>query len=447
MASLTATSPAKAEEPAQATTSPQTAPQQQVQTPEAKVGGTAGVVGTDNPYVTREDLDALKDILDESIKRGVGSNYLISLSGYVIAGFYSGASASTNLGGTGTQSFGINSAGLTLTGNLREDPVEEFDVRYRLGLLFSGNAPKYINSVSLNTKTLAIGTGAGQVQAPVLGDVYLQTDIRTNKKELNPLWTLSATLGQKLIPFGQDNLSTEDQRPTIRVAQYLGPWAIGRDVGLQLDGGLVNRYDPGSGITSPLIGYQLAVWNGTGANRWDDNAQKDFNGRIVITPESQYLSLFRGLTFGGSTYIGLEGVGPKAQKQLGGWEVSWLRKPFLITAEGVYGRLPKASNLGTYHSTDYVATLFWTPNTLPDFQPLFRYDIFDPNTDVSGDRNTTYTIGFNYFLYQTEPVTRRTYAAKETVRVLKIQANWNLQKKDGRPLAANDWAVQVVANF
>jgi len=384
-------------------------------------------------YVTREDLDALKDILDESIKRGVGSRYLIGLSGYAVVGYYGNGDAA--------DSFGVYYAGLNLAGTLREDPVEDFDVRYNLGFLYLGNAVNVTNT----------GGTTSQVNTPFLSDVWIATDIRTNKQTLEPAWTLTATLGQQYIPFGQDLQATEDQRPTINYTQYVSKWGLGRDIGLKLNGGFINTYDPGSGITTPTIAYQVGGWNGNGSNKRDNNNEKDFTARVIYNFESQYLSTFRNLSIGGSTYIGTVGAtgGSKADKQLYAAELSWLRKPFLLTAEAAWGRNPfgATDTKANIHSTGYVATLFWTPSTLPDFQPLFRYDVYDPNTQVGNDRTSIYSIGFNYFIWQTEPVTRRTYTTTKTERVIKLQANWNLTKNEGRPLSANDFNVQVVATF
>jgi hypothetical protein len=411
-------------------------------------------------YVTRQDLDALKDLIDEQDKKKWNSGWTVNVSGSLAGGY---TSSNNGIGGDGKGGFYVNFASLGLAGNLREDPVDEFDVRYGLSLLWSGQG-KDVGA----TNGGAANSSNSQVQSPALANVFLAVDLHTAKQTLEPFWIGSLTLGQQLIPFGQDNLSTEDQRPTIRTAQYLGNFGIGRDIGLKHDGGFINRYDPGSGTTTPLIGYSLAVWNGSGANRLDNNNEKAYNGRILITPESQYLSLFRGLSFGGSVYKEFVGgnsglTNPiKEPKEWYGWELSWLRKPFLLTAEGIYGNNPRlagtvnpaapvitpASYTGQRHSTDYVATLFWTPGTLPDFQPLYRYDNFLSDSNNNNTRSVIHTIGFNYFVWQTTPVINRTFAATAGNRVLKIQANWNLREAaPNKKFSANDYSVLLVASF
>jgi len=414
-------------------------------------------------YITRQDLDAFKDLIDEQDKKKWNSGWTVNVSGAIAGGFTSSANG---LGGDGKSGFNISYATLGLAGNLREDPVDEFDVRYGLSLLWSGTA----NDIGA-TNGGAAGSSNKQVQSPALANVFLTVDLNTTKGNLEPFWVGSLTLGQQLIPFGQENLASEEQRPTIGYAQYRGNFGIGRDIGLKHDGGFINRQDPGSGINVPLLSYSLAIWNGSGANRLDNNNEKAYNGRFLITPEAQYLSIFSGLSFGGSVYKEFTGgVGTttattdykKVNREWYGWEFSWLRKPFLLTAEGVYGHNPRlagtvnpanpviaaATAVAPKHSTDYVVTLFYTPSTLADFQPLYRYDRFDSDTSAANSVSAIHTLGFNYFVWQKTPVISRTFAATEGNRVLKIQANWNLREPaQNKKFTANDYSLLLVASF
>lgn len=398
-------------------------------------GATVGDPATDQKkeYVSQDDLDALKDILEEQIKRGVASKYTINLSGFGIVGYYGNYSM--------PDSFGINSASLSFSGNLREDPVDEGDLKYKISLLFGGQSPTALSSASIGSGG-GLLTNSTNVQSPVLSDVFLVWDLKTLKGNLEPAFTISANLGQQLVPFGQDNLATEDQIPTIKKAQYLGGFGINRDIGVILRGGVINRHDPASGITTPLFNYYLGAFNGTGPNRADNNKEKDYVARLVVTPVKNYFSTFSNLNLGASYYHGRGNTRDKSLKrERFGTELSWLKKPFLVTAEGVFGRD------GDRHSVGYVTTLFWTPGTLPDFQPLFRYDAYDPDTGKGKDKTEIFTVGFNYFFYQTEPVTRRTYDIKPTERVVKLQVNYNIQKKEGGNTLANDVNAQLVFSF
>ena len=391
-------------------------------------------------YATQEDLDALKDVLEEKITRGAKTKALVNLSGSGTIGYFSNAGKA--------DSFGVSGAGLNVTGNLREDPVDEGNLSYYVGLYFGAPSPTALTSATQSGGGLQ--TNSTAVQSPVLTNVYLKWDLLSSKQGLEPLFTLSTILGQQLVPFGADNQANEDKIPTIKKAQYLGGFGISRDIGLVAQGGIGNRYDPASGISTPVLAYWLGAFNGTGANKADNNNDKDYVARVVYTPTAQYLSFFRDLNFGASYYHGRGAAADTThEKERYGLEFQWLKKPFLVTAEGVFGSDEKKNgNQYKYvHSVGAVATLFWNPNTLPDFQPLIRYDFFDPNTDAGKDRTEIYTIGFNWFFYQTEPITRRTYEIKATERVIKLQVNWNLVKKQNSPDTANDVSAQVVFSF
>ncbi|HEY5996510.1 MAG TPA: hypothetical protein VIU29_05780, partial [Candidatus Deferrimicrobiaceae bacterium] len=79
----------------------------------------AGTLSAGDEPVTRADLDSLKDLVDEQNRRGVLSRYTVNLSGFGILGYYGFEH--------GPETFGLNSAGITLSGNLREDPLDEGD--------------------------------------------------------------------------------------------------------------------------------------------------------------------------------------------------------------------------------------------------------------------------------------------------------------------------------
>jgi hypothetical protein len=432
--------PVGAEEPA-------APPQESGSSAAVDAGGAAAGSASGGDAVTREDLDALKDLLDEQIRRGVASRYTVNLSGFGILGYYGFRNS--------PDTFGLNAAGITLSGNLREDPLDEGDLKYRVSLLFPGNAATALSRASASSTSTfdpadntvststTVTTGKTFVSSPLLTDVFLTWDLLTPKRKLEPAVTLSATFGQQLVPFGQDNFATEDKQPTVKKALYLSRLGIGRDIGLKAEGGVVNRHDPASGVTTPLLAYTLALFNGSGANRNDDNRDKDFVGKLIVTPSADYFSFFRGLKFGGSYYAGRAGAAGtgKVVRERVGAEVEWLKKPFLVTGEYVVGRDDRKKSRG------YVGTLFWTPGTLPDFQPLLRYDRFDPDTSRGGDAVRVVTAGFNYFFYQVEPVTRRTYEVLKTERVIKAQFNYNFVRQDAAPRTNDEYVAQVVYSF
>jgi hypothetical protein len=430
---------------------------------------------------TQSDLEALRDIEDENTIRSIGSDsskaytingnsHLVNLSGSAQLGYTALFGSNHNSpskanSGTSAQSFKINSISLGLYGYLRNDPGSDGDVSYNLGVL--GTPTRYVGAA--NTSLAAANTTpTGSVNGTYLSasDVWLQWDIKTTKLELEPLWTLSLKFGQFLTPYGIDNPSTENNRPTINQAQYVSRLGFGRQIGATATGGLINRNDP-SASTIPLIGYTFGVFNSAGANTYNNNDGVDTLVRVAYNPFYQYSGNFRNLSIAGNVLEGNLGKGTDQlpTKLRYGGDIQWLRKPFLLTLEYVHSddgyNGSSVSPLGIAYpaptaafasSDNYIATLFWTPGTLPDFQPWVRFDRSAPTAfsdytkaqvtaaNYAGNGNiakTAYSVGFNWFIWQLNPVTRKTYGSQQTERVLKLQVSYTYFDLPGSAAAAN----------
>jgi hypothetical protein len=413
---------------------------------------------------THSDLEALRDVEEEHILRSVGSSTAISpypVSGYQhlvnltgSSGFiYSATPWSTS--GTSTRSLRIYTTSLTLSGSLRQDPGAEGDVRYNIAVLGTQNRYAAVaNTTQSGASSTAATVDAGTANGTYFNasDVWVALDVGTTKLILEPNWTLTFQLGQFLIPFGVEAVSNENNRPTINQAQFVSKLGFGRDLGLIAAGGFLHRNDP-SATTIPLINYIFGVFDGAGPNSFDTNTGLDFLGRLAINPFYQYADNFRNMTFGGSWYEGnkFSTTGPLPIKRRIGGDFQWLRKPFLLTAEYVYsndgygGKNAPAKGTGPAPTAAFakgstiVTTLFWTPATLPDFQPWVRWDLFRPwaytnLTDAQivsanaagnwGNRRDAYSVGFNWFIWSVEPLIRRSYGTAATSRVIKVQASY-----------------------
>lgn len=389
-------------------------------------------------FVTPEDLESVKDVLEEKILRGVRSRYLVTFNGFVTAGFaYQEKVPYTvkeNVYRDSSSTLRLANAAFSLSGFLRENPVDDGDLRYRVSFFYQGPTTSSRNGQTGNTSSVQVTDGV------------LLWDLVRQKKKLEPPFQLNLTLGQQLVPFGADNTATEEKLPTINLAQYLGAWRLRRDIGLVADGGLFYRYDPPSGLTTPVIAYQLGVFNGAGANRWDDNRTKDYVAKLYLAPVASFFSVFRGLRFGGSYYWGNGGQPRQPTKERWGAELEYLHKPFLLAAEYLRGEDRAVGAPRKLRSEAVVATLFYQQDALPDFQPLVRFDYLDPDRGLADDGRIVGTVGFNWFFWQVEPVTRRTYEVAKTERVVKLQANWNRIWDEARG-NGNQILAQLVASF
>ncbi|MBE2213944.1 MAG: porin [Opitutaceae bacterium] len=382
-----------------------------------------------NEPVTASDLESVREQQNDQLDRrlrvrnGVG----VVLTGSSIVRYTDSA--------TGSRGFTIPSATFGFTGALRSDPAEEGDVRYGLSLNYAG---------ATNTTRLQ--------------DAFVNVGVKSlQKKELEPAYTLGFQLGQQAVFFGNDNVGGEELRPTITGAAYLSAFNT-RDIGLVASGGINWKYD--SAATSdqsfvPTIAYTFAAFNGNGVgatNVQDDNDGKAYLGKLVYTPFNKYNSFFQGLKVGASRLQWTSGTGAAAiDRELNGVQFEWLKLPLLITAEYVWGKDDPVGTGATVDKDEFLATVFWRPGKLPDFEPLVRFERFNTNKNLAenGRRDIT-TVGFNYYFWQKDPIVRRTYDTVKTERVIKVQANYRFIEDETLAATApnpNQLVTQVVLAF
>lgn len=371
---------------------------------------------------TAEDLESVREQIGDELDRRlrVRSGVGVTVNGSAIARYTDSENPNTSRGLT------IPSASIGFSGSLRSDPVDEGDVRYSLSFNY--------------------GTGS----SVTVQDAWVQWNIKSlGKGELEPLYTLGFTLGQQAVLFGNDNTGNEETRPTISTASYLGEFRT-RDIGLTTTGGFNWNYDASApaGLTDvPTLAYTLGVFNGNGVNV-DDNDDKAFLGKLVYSPFTKYNTFFQGLKFGYSYLQWDSGSGSSRNTNtLNSIHAEWLKLPFLVTAEYVWGDREPVSG-STVDKDDFVFTVFYRPGKLPDFEPLFRYDRFHANKNLAqkGLRET-YTLGFNYYWWQVDPVVRRTYETTKTERVIKLQVNYNFVDDTTTLYDDNQFLAQLVYSF
>lgn len=136
-------------------------------------------------------------------------------------------------------------------------------------------------------------------------DYRLQVDMAGSPKicdlyfRYKPLNELNLQLGQFKVPFAIENeligpttfefieysyITTYYSRNN---AAFDGIASTGRDIGLQLYGGFIEK----EGYN--IINYNVGVFNGTGINNKDNNSSKDVVARLMIKP-------FKGFSLSGS---------------------------------------------------------------------------------------------------------------------------------------------------
>ncbi|WP_437735619.1 hypothetical protein [Sorangium sp. So ce1335] len=247
-------------------------------------------------------------------------------------------------------------------------------------------------------------------------------------------WVLQITLGQQLLPFGLEVPASEELKPVITNAQFTTRLGLNRrELGLIVRGDVLPQVDYGYNYRAPILAYAVGLVNGSGPNTPDDNSEKDIIGRLAFTVPSDYNSILRQITLGGSVYIGWQNTflkdekktlsGKGAKRRYGG-DVYYNHYPIGVTYEFIYGQddvtlgtTPEDPQKTRLSSLSHVATFFynwgeqflrgyrnqgryddWWPKT---YQPFIRVDLFDPSTEVLENRVDVYTLGFNVFFAET----------------------------------------------
>jgi phosphate-selective porin len=201
-----------------------------------------------------------------SKEKGQSIEFKPKISGYIEGWYrynYSDLSNQTVSAKKVNNEFRVRRARIDVKGNINEE------VGYRVNGNFDGPSP------------------ASESASVKLWDGYINY-------KFHPL--ASITFGQFKYPFTLEGLeSTRDRIPVLRaesineIAGKLGTQGGGfRDIGVQVSG----RYEKALDLK-----YAVAVINGSGINKGDNNNAKDFVGRIIFSPIEE-------LTLGVSGYSG-----------------------------------------------------------------------------------------------------------------------------------------------
>jgi outer membrane murein-binding lipoprotein Lpp len=370
------------------------------------------VATTEDVQAVQSDLENFKWQWDRNNERNtVKSTRNVTLGGTVQARY--GWNQERTAGTSGADnSFSISTVLLRASGNLYRDYDQGKNLDFAISF---GASPQ-----------------TGQANLGVL-DAYLDYSVLPTLNLENPKLVLR--LGQQLLPFGLEVPATEDLKPLINNAQFTTSLGLAaRQIGLSVRGDLFPTVDYGSNYRAPTLEYALGIFNGNGPNQLtDDNSAKDYVGRLAFTLPVDYNSWFRELKFGASGYYGTQniklatGTNPfvgKGAKHRVGFDVSYNHNPVGVTFEYVKGwddyeagGTVAKPNLLTKEGTSYTTTVFynegaqfvrgfrsqakyddWWPVS---YQPFIRWDRFDPDRKVKGDRQDILTPGINVFFAET----------------------------------------------
>lgn len=279
------------------------------------------------------------------------------------------------------------------------------------------NAVGSTNPLELRRARLAVdGSLAPRVAYKMEIDVVRSPALLDARLDYAPRPYAKVTVGQFKIPFSQENLDSD--RDIIFIERSLVGLSLvpgrdtsnnGRDIGAQLAGNVAR------GDGRPLFDYAVGVFNGAGINRRDDNRRKDLGARIVIHP-------FSGLSLAGDYYSGASGE-KELSRERAGVELAYVRKPYSLRAEYIWGHDGAVRKYGWYSQFVY--------RFRPKWEALARFDTFDPKRHAGKDVTNTYLFGVNWYL----------------LNWVKLQANYGVVDEEARTNLTNLFLSQVQFQF
>ncbi|MFZ2052936.1 MAG: porin [Candidatus Aminicenantales bacterium] len=226
---------------------------------------------------------------------------------------------------------------------------------------------------------------------------------------------LGLRFGQYYVPFSIENNTSDSELDTILRSQVVNALSPSRDIGSQ-------GRDIGAMFTGrhSIAEYYLGVFNGAGINKLDTNKAKDVAARLILHPTST-------LAIGGSLYRGrhnpFQGL-PDISRTRAGLEAAFNLGAWSLVGEFISGKDDLVSRSGWYLQGGY----FVLPEKL---QAVVKWDTYDQDEDMSGDRTDLFTLAANWYLW------------KKT----KLAVNYNLYRKEGEGTMNKTVSLQFQAAF
>ncbi len=209
------------------------------------------------------------------------------------------------------------------------------------------------------------------------------------------------TFGQLKYPFTLEGLEGAPDRVPVLKAEFINDVAgkLGtqggsfRDIGIKIDGKIKDLQG---------LNYSLALINGAGINRGDNNGKKDIVGRVAVSP-------VKGLTLGISGYTGRgEGEIDQAavKENAYGFDAEYLLNAGVhlrgeyVTAKWENWDVDRlaASSGKTQKPVGWYLQASYKLQPLPDLELLARYEDYEKDSNTDDSHLMTTTLGITYYL-------------------------------------------------
>ncbi len=176
----------------------------------------------------------------------------------------------------------------------------------------------------------------------------------------------------------------------IRFGQFKPPFSMERLISFPkrdfIDNAIITRIVPardmGVGLFYKLKWAEInfALINGEGLNKEEINKFKD----IIV----RFVPRYRYIRAGFAIYYGKAGEDTAVPKERYNFQFE-IKSPFTLRNEIIYTRDDETKGLGYYVSCGY---------RIRRFEPVIRYEYYDPDRENTGDSEKKLTFGFNYYI-------------------------------------------------
>ncbi len=253
--------------------------------------------------------------------------------------------------------------------------------------------------------------------------IKIQADFATSPKLLDGLMTISPhqqwsfSVGQYKPPFGTDFLISATGTPFVNRSKITG-LATDRDIGATLSFKQKFNSDYSLKLTA-------GMFNGSGINTSDVNNNKNFVARAEVTLGGMF-------TFAPNIYAGKTNEIDALKEKLVdfGSSATWKWRNEIIETEYIHSKHGDISRQGWYvwggHSFD-IGLGF-----LKELQLAARYEQYDLDLDVDGNRTDRMTLGTTLFVDK---------------KYTKIQFNYELNNEQRESVDNNEFLVNVQVAF
>lgn len=233
-------------------------------------------------------------------------------------------------------------------------------------------------------------------------------------KDLYP-YISKLRVGQFREPFGIEQGTSQGLLDFVNRAYYTDLSTVGVDTrvgdptlnpfGKSNSTGFIQQLDIGVELTSkaPQLLWepeiQMAVVNGAGRNFNDNNADKDFTGRLILTPTEGmklYFAGYTGTAFFAGTGTSVLPINKDVRKTRQGAMFTYI--PPQLPELKLQGEYIEGVDNGFRRRTWYQYVLFRPFSFLPNFEPAYRFEQFTVDTNRPNSTLDRHTIGFNYYL-------------------------------------------------